>query len=211
MKRCLMFLAALILFVPLSANAIPMYYQFEGTVSDWANPSWEDGIANTIEVLTNWDELDMLPGNKVYHTVTIDFDDVFYDELGEINVYSAEYICGSRMPAHDLIYQHEGSEGRGNWPGNPDWGLLFTSSPTSYPDNLFLIYNLNIALSDWDIGTQVRGYHFMGPSGADIYEDLTLVSITDDLPSIPVPEPATVLLLWTGLVGLVGLRRKFKK
>jgi hypothetical protein len=46
--------------------------------------------------------------------------------------------------------------------------------------------------------------HETGVSDTDMYFELTGTSV-------PIPEPATVLLLGTGLVGLVGFRKKFKK
>lgn len=49
-------------------------------------------------------------------------------------------------------------------------------------------------------------------SAASIYFSSSLDTFPDDIDAAPIPEPATILLVGTGLAGLVGLgRRRFKK
>ena len=187
-----------------TANATPMLYTFEGSVT-----VINDGPGIIVD-----SGLEL--GSSVSYQFLIDFEQkgTLTRNSGEVvdignlinrDTFYGDYLSGSRISEKDGGYFNAPSDVLESNYGMFNRLHLYTGSRNS---NVYLeIFNSNIL----EIGSMGHVSNTAWDSNGNYSQldaqDLVLTQIS----SVPVPEPASILLFSTGLAGLVGFRKKFKK
>jgi len=192
------------------AQAVPMNYTFTGNVSSIFGS--DPGIANdqglfvnstvTYRFLVDFDANGTWRRNDVGGTVVTMVDN------SDLDFFFTDYVSGDA-----LVEVDGGFRNTDIWVAEFNFGqdrLTSTGGALTgnSSDDTLIIWSDSTDLSDWVVGTVVLGQNIPYDStGAfsDLRTNLTLTEI------LPVPEPSTMLLLLSGLIGLIGYNYRRQK
>jgi hypothetical protein len=135
------------------------------------------------------------------------FNQAFSDERGTVSIYAAQSYDGSSPEATEwaMLSTWEGRQGDGTWSGNPD--MNYGSSPGAYGEFLWGdLADGGLESANYLMFVLGDGSHYDDPYSGE--QTTGRAFFIDAVEARAVPIPGAVWLMGTGLLSLVGLRKK---
>lgn len=212
--------AILSLIILLGVNVSPLqaasiYYTFEGYIddlgSDLSGEAAGIGLAQFVPVSYTL-EIDFSgTGSKTFSGGTFeevtDTSGTFYGSDYTTDYFYSSLISSSHLSLSPKIYAAYDEYINFNLGTSIEWSSNTASGKLQVGSSL-TIQSQHRTVQNWLIGENLQGFYAYGDENADtdgmISSSLTLTSINTTL----VPLPASVLLMASGLIGLIGFSKR---
>lgn len=191
--------------MPTGLSASPLYYTFEGEIRTVDGTFELQGTPLEYVVEIDFDK----PGYSIHHDGSVYYsDDDYYAALLTNTFYSSDdpgeyvirYLTNNGYFEHFDVYYGE------LLLNDPDTGTYFTvSRGGSVFDNAEEIW-----IQYWEVGDIFGGIEIVddGINDFAMRSNLILTNISSINPLSPIPEPTSLALLSTGLIGLLCLKKR---
>lgn len=201
MKKIIL-LTAFILFFASSAWSLYIYdegYVNVGDLDTYLYSGTKDDLDNAGDgTELNWINLMLFGDDTSSYYTDDDFDKINTENgAGWFQAYISEDL--DDVANYTFAYNIVSEEGETLY---PEYFLVKTGTLGETPDYRWFLFDNN-QLLDWAvINLEEQGYSLM---------ELGKLSHLGTVGAAPVPEPGTLLLIGSGLIGLAGIRKKFAR